>query len=110
MKEIPDIEDSTLTGPEMKSTPNSDEAASGVPSSGLTMAGTTARAASEPAPEPTAETGVNKTTDIVEHFKSRGLYLKPLGDGKHAVTCPCHTEHSNGGAAAEGEAAIGEAA
>ncbi len=33
---------------------------------------------------------------VVTALKERALYQRPLGDGKHAITCPWHHEHTGG--------------
>lgn len=41
------------------------------------------------------------TLDIVSWFDSKGLYQKPVGGNKHAVTCPWSHEHSGSGGTGE---------
>lgn len=38
--------------------------------------------------------GDYRTLDVVGWMRARGLYKRPLGGGKHAVTCPWTAEHS----------------
>lgn len=39
--------------------------------------------------------GDYRTLDIVRWFTARGMYRRPLGGNKHAVTCPWDEEHSS---------------
>ena len=41
-----------------------------------------------------AGSGDYRSLDIVAWFRAHGLYREPLGNGKHAVTCPWHHAHS----------------
>lgn len=52
--------------------------------------------------------GDYRTLDVVAWFSARGLYLRDMGDGKHAVTCPWAGEHSEG--SAESATVVWEAA
>jgi AAA domain-containing protein len=45
-------------------------------------------------PSATGQQPSHERLDLLEVFRARGLYLKDLGDGKHAVTCPWAPEHS----------------
>ncbi len=40
--------------------------------------------------------GDYRTLDIVAWMQAHGLYKRPLGAGKHAITCPWVHEHSDG--------------
>ena len=52
--------------------------------------------------------GDYRTLDVVAWFASHGQYLKDMGGGKHAVTCPWAGEHSEG--SAESATVVWEAA
>src|SRR6266508_1884692 len=44
--------------------------------------------------------------DVLKLFQSRQHYGKPLKDGKHAVLCPWHAEHSDDRGAMDSDTVI----